>query len=51
VDADDVVSRLDGAGCGNGGIDAAAHGCKNSHTDFLWGSGVGAGTGGCWAQK
>ena len=55
VDTDDVVSRLDGAGCGNGGIDAAAHGCKNSHTDFLWGRvfgvGVAAGTGGCWTQS
>jgi hypothetical protein len=35
VDTDDVVSRLDGAGGGNGGINAAAHGCKNSHTGFL----------------
>ena len=35
VDADDVVPRLDGAGGGNGGINAAAHGCKNSHTGFL----------------
>jgi hypothetical protein len=35
VDADDVVPRLDGAGGGNGGIYAAAHGCKNSHGCFL----------------
>ena len=35
VDADDVVPRLDGAGGGDGGIDAATHGCKNSHTGFL----------------
>jgi hypothetical protein len=35
VDPDDVVPRLDGAGGGNGGINAAAHGCKNSHTGFL----------------
>jgi hypothetical protein len=35
VDPDDVVSRLDGAGGGNGGINATAHGCKNSHTGFL----------------
>jgi hypothetical protein len=35
VDTDDVVSGLDGAGGGNGGIDSAAHGCKNSHAGFL----------------
>jgi hypothetical protein len=34
VDTHDVVAGFDGAGCGDGGINAAAHGCKNSHTGF-----------------
>jgi hypothetical protein len=29
------MSGFDGAGGGDGGINAAAHCCKNSHTGFL----------------